>query len=78
MFIYVFNEADRDRMAAARFTLVCADSGAGAWVFTDPSGSCAVPDGIEKVVSSRLTFPGAKGKSKTGGGRHGTENDAAL
>lgn len=78
MFIYVFREADRDRMTAAGFQLIYEDRGAKAWVFTDNGRGFEIPDGIEKVISDRLTFHGSKDNTKTGGDRHGTENDAAL
>ena len=60
MFIYVFSEADRDKMVAEGFTYVCEDHGAKAWVFlTDEGGSREIPPGVQKVVTSRLTFNGA-------------------
>lgn len=78
MFIYVFSEADREKMEAAGFAFVCRDEGAKAFVFEDASGNHSVPDGVEKVTSSRLAFCGTKEHHRKGGGLHGTANDAAL
>ena len=78
MFIYVFSEADREKMEAAGFAFVCRDDGAKAFVFEDASGNHSVPDGVEKVTSSRLAFCGTKEHHRKGGGQHGTANDAAL
>lgn len=72
MFIYVFSEAAYEKMCAAGFTFVCRDIGAHAWVFlTDSAGAHAVPEDVEKVVTSRMAFNGAIGNQTDGGIRHG-------
>lgn len=72
MFIYVFSEADCEKMRAAGFTFVCRDAGAKAWVFlSDSAGTNAVPEEIQKVVTSRMAFNGAIGNQTNGGTRHG-------
>lgn len=79
MFIYVFSESDYAKMRAAGFQYICRDEGAKAFVFlSDSAGTNSIPEGIEKVVTTRLAFNGAIGDNSNGGGRHGAETVAAL
>lgn len=62
MFIYVFSEADRDKMKAAGFAFVCEDKSANAWVFlADSDETHAVPPDVQGVRTGRLRFRGATG-----------------
>lgn len=77
MFIYVFDEPACDAMMQAGFSFVCESSGAKAWVFLAEEGR-EIPEGIEKVVTSVLTFDAEKEKQKNGGTGNGTTDDAPF
>ena len=72
MFIYVFSEADCEKMITAGFTFVYEENGAKAWVvLNDSSGAHVVPPGVEAVVTDRMTFPAQAAEKNNGGGRRG-------
>ena len=56
MFLYVFNEEDRLKMAKAGFQYICADAGSGAWVFAENAGEHSVPEGVAVYRCDRLNF----------------------
>lgn len=79
MFIYVFSEADRDRLLREGFTFVCEEAGAGggAWVFLNKLGHEDALDGMSFCKTAKLCFEG-RGKENDGGGHDGTENEAPF
>ncbi len=59
MFIYVFKEADRDKLLRIGFAMIHADDSAKMWVFlNNPSFSAKIGDDMERVISSKLVFTG--------------------
>ena len=73
MFVYVFTEADREKLTKAGFHFVYQDTGAKAWVFLMPEDGAdlSVLDDMRKVITSRMTFAERTGKLTNGGGRCG-------
>lgn len=73
MFIYVFNEKDRDRLLAGGFVMIGKNGdvrGTDAWVFAF-DGEKDIPEGTETMVSSKMSFGAIKENTGSGGGRHG-------
>jgi len=73
MFIYVFTEADYEKLMKSGFHFVYQDTGAKAWVFLMPEGSAdlTVLDGMRKVITNRMAFAERTGKLTNGGGQRG-------
>lgn len=72
MFIYVFNEDDRSRIAKAGFPYYRQDANTNAWIFIKEQ-DLDIPEGVSVVVSPKLLFHGQKDSMTKGGGHHGKE-----
>lgn len=78
MYVYVFSEADCERLKAAGFAFVCEDEGIHAYIFDDAGMNLKVPPDVEGVAKQKLTLHGVKRRNDKGGGHNGTKNDAAV
>lgn len=80
MFIYVFSEADRDRLLAEGFSFVCEEALGEecAWVFLNKIGHEDVLADMSFCRTSKLCLGNKGKKNEDGGGHNGTENEAPF
>ena len=70
MFIYVFNEEDKNILESAGFPFFRRDMDTGAWILIKEP-DIDMPEGVSAIVSPKLIFHGQKGNNNQGGDRHG-------